>query len=298
MAESSSRTLVCSVLFLDIAEYSRASVQDQLRLKQALNLVISEALERVRQWDRVILDTGDGTAVAFLGDPEDALVVAIAIRASTGPLRLRMGINLGPVRLVKDLNGQNNVVGDGINAAQRVMSFAEPGQLLVSRSFHDMLSRMSDEHARLFTREGVRTDKHVREHEVFAVASGRVEAPKPQPDQAARVFDAGPHYIISGYNRVKVAQLLDSLARKGARVISPIEQVGEKWLASCEHPDARLGECKVDTLGYTRIVTGPTRKAVAEKVDELVRTGDRLVGEIEEADSGWTAVCDTGGARR
>jgi len=298
MAESSSRTLVCSVLFLDLAEYSKASVQEQLRLKQALNLLIAEALERVRQWDRVILDTGDGAAVAFLGDPEDALVSAIAIRGSAGPLRLRMGVNLGPVRLLKDLNGQHNVVGDGINAAQRVMSFAEPGQLLVSRSFHDVLSRISDEHAKLFTSEGVRTDKHVREHEVFAVAGGKVKAPRPNLDQAARAFDAGPHYIISGYNRAKVAQLLDSLLRKGARVISPIEQVGDKWMASCEHPDSRLGECKVETLGYTRIVTGPTRKAVAETVAELERTGDRLVGEIEEADGGWTAVCDTGGAGR
>jgi hypothetical protein len=69
-------------------------------------------------------------------------------------------------------------------------------------------------------------------------------------------------------------------------------------MATCEHPDARLGECKVETLGYTRIVTGPTRKAVAETVAELERTGDRLVGEIEQTDSAWTAVCDTGGAGR
>jgi class 3 adenylate cyclase len=298
MDESSTRTHVCSVLFLDLVEYSRNSVEEQVRQKQSLNVLIGDALERVRQWDRVILDTGDGAAVAFIGDPEDALVAAIAMRGGAGPLRLRMGIHLGPVRLVKDLNGQTNVVGDGINAAQRVMSFAEPGQLLVSRSFHDVVARLSDEHARLFTREGLRTDKHVREHELFAVAAGDVHAPKPNPDSAARVFDAGPHLIISGYNRAKVAQALDALARKGARVISPIAQVGEKWMASCEPPGSRLGDCKVETLGYTRIVTGPTRKAVADKVDELVRTGDRLVGEIEQADDGWTAVCDTGGAGR
>jgi class 3 adenylate cyclase len=298
MAETSNRTHVCSVLFLDLADFSRNSVEVQARQKESLNVLIADALERVRQWDRVILDTGDGAAVAFIGDPEDALVAAMAMRAGAGPLRLRMGIHLGPVRLVKDLNGQTNVVGDGINAAQRVMSFAEPGQLLVSRSFHDVVARLSDEHARLFTREGLRTDKHVREHEVFAVAGGDVHAPKPNPDSAARVFDAGPHLIVSGYNRAKVAQALDALSRRGARVISPIAQVGEKWMASCEPPGSRLGDCKVEALGYTRIVTGPTRKAVADKVDELVRTGDRLVGDIEQADGGWTAVCDTGGAGR
>jgi len=291
MAETS-RTHVCSVLFLDLAGFSRHSVEVQARQKESLNVLIADALERVRQWDRVILDTGDGAAVAFIGDPEDALVAAMVMRAGAGPLALRMGIHLGPVRLVKDLNGQTNVVGDGINAAQRVMSFAEPGQLLVSRSFHDVVARMSDEHARLFTREGLRTDKHVREHEVFAVNAGKVQAPRPSPDSAARVFDAGPQLIVSGYNRAKVAQALDALSRKGARVISPITQVGDKWMASCEHPGARLGECRVETLGYTRIVTGPTRQAVTEKVGELLATGDRLVGEIEQTEEGWTAVCD------
>jgi class 3 adenylate cyclase len=298
MAETSSRTLVCSVLFLDIADYSRNSVDAQVRLKQSLNLLIADALERVRQWDRVILDTGDGAAVAFLGDPEDALVAAITLRGGAEALRLRMGIHLGPVRLVKDLNGQTNIIGDGINAAQRVMSFAEPGQLLVSRSFHDFVARLSDEHARLFTREGLRTDKHVREHELFAVAGTGTQAPRVNPDSAARVFDAGPHLIVSGYNRAKVAQALDALARKGARVMSPISQVGEKWMASCEHPDTRTAECRVEALGYTRIVTGPTQRAVSAKVDELMQHGARLVGEIEQTDDGWTAVCDTGGAGR
>ncbi|MEO8717068.1 MAG: hypothetical protein ABI423_02475 [Burkholderiales bacterium] len=298
MAESSSRTLVCSVLFLDLAAYSRNSVEAQLRLKEALSTLVSGALERVRQWDRVILDTGDGVAVVFLGDPEDALVAAIAVRDRAGALALRMGVNLGPVRLIKDLNGQTNVIGDGINAAQRVMSFANPGQLLVSRSFHDIVSRLSDEHARLFTRETSRTDKHVREHELYAVAGAKVPGRSRSGGGEARVFDAGPHYIISGFDRMAVAKKLDELAAGGARVISPITQIGDKWMASCEHPEARSAECKVETFGYTRIVSGPTRRAVALKIDDLTQHGARLVGEIEQTDAGWTAVCDTGGAGR
>ena len=298
MAEATSRTLVCSVLFVDLVDYSRHSVKEQLRLKGSLNVLIGDALARVRQWDRVILDTGDGAAIAFLGDPEDALVAAIGMRGSAGALRMRMGINLGPVRLVKDLNDQTNIVGDGINAAQRVMSFAEPGQLLVSRGFHDVVARLSDEHARLFTREGMRTDKHVREHELFAVAGGTLRAPRANPDAEARVYDAGPHLIVSGYSRAKVLHALDSLERRGARVVSPIEQIGDKWLATCRHPDAHLGECTVATLGLKRIVTGPTRDAVMRKVAELQATGDQLVGDIEQTEEGWTAVCDSAAGAR
>jgi hypothetical protein len=85
------------------------------------------------------------------------------------PLLVRMGINLGPVRLVKDINNQPNIVGDGINVAQRVMDFADVGQLLVSRSYYDAVSRISQEYAGMFHYQGSRTDKHVREHEVYAI---------------------------------------------------------------------------------------------------------------------------------
>jgi class 3 adenylate cyclase len=172
--ESSSRTLVCSVLFLDIVEYSKKAVADQLQLKQGFNQVLSHALEQVPPRDRIILDTGDGAAVTFMGDPEDALFAAMSVRdlASTapgGPVPVRLGVNLGPVRLVKDLNGQMNIIGDGINVAQRVMSFSRPGQLLVSRSFYEVVSCLSRDYMNLFRHEGSRTDKHVREHEVYSV---------------------------------------------------------------------------------------------------------------------------------
>ncbi|TAK86564.1 MAG: PEGA domain-containing protein [Betaproteobacteria bacterium] len=177
--ESSSRTLVCSVLFLDIAEYSKKPVSEQLLLKQAFNRSLATALDQVAQRDRIILDTGDGAAVTFMGDPEDALFAAIAMRnmagagdAQTPAVPVRLGVNLGPVRLVKDLNGQMNIIGDGINVAQRVMSFARPGQLLVSRSFYEVVSCLSRDYVNLFHHEGARTDKHVREHDVYSVVGG------------------------------------------------------------------------------------------------------------------------------
>jgi len=172
VVESTSRTLVCSVLFLDIAEYSRKPVAEQLQLKQAFNRILGEALEQVAPRDRIILDTGDGAAVTFMGDPEDALFAAMSMRDMCGTVPVRLGVNLGPVRLVKDLNGQMNIIGDGINVAQRVMSFSRPGQLLVSRSFYEVVSCLSRDYANLFHHEGSRTDKHVREHEVYSVVGG------------------------------------------------------------------------------------------------------------------------------
>jgi class 3 adenylate cyclase len=170
--ESSGRTLVCSVLFLDIVEYSKKPVSEQLQLKQDFNRLLTRALEQVPARDRIILDTGDGAAVTFMGDPEDALFAAMAMRDGAGSVAVRLGVNLGPVRLVKDLNGQLNIIGDGINVAQRVMSFSRPGQLLVSRSFYEVVSCLSRDYANLFHHEGARTDKHVREHDVYSVVGG------------------------------------------------------------------------------------------------------------------------------
>src|SRR3954451_14451748 len=108
--ESSGRTLVCSVLFLDIVEYTKKPVADQLQLKQEFNRVLTKALEQVPARDRIILDTGDGAAVTFMGDPEDAMFAAIAMREGSEAVPMRMGVNLGPVRMVKDLNDQMNII--------------------------------------------------------------------------------------------------------------------------------------------------------------------------------------------
>jgi class 3 adenylate cyclase len=178
MAHTTNRTFICSVVFLDIVDYSQQPVDEQIQLKSRFNVILSEAIKDVAVNDRIILDTGDGAAISFLGDPEDALFVALSIRdtivsegnASTPRLSARLGINLGPVKLVQDINGQRNLIGDGINVAQRVMSFAKPGQVLVSRSYFEVISRLSQEYAKLFHYEGSRADKHVREHQVYSVS--------------------------------------------------------------------------------------------------------------------------------
>lgn len=183
--DQTNRTFICSVVFVDLVGYSKKSVAEQLAIKDRFTALLADALKDIAVNDRIVLDTGDGAAMSFLGDPEDALFVGMSVRdamkgaaaprdaaavsaenASTG---IRIGINLGPVRLVQDINGHPNIVGDGINVAQRIMSFAAPGQILASRSYYDVVSCLSDEYAKLFEFEGSRTDKHVREHEVYVV---------------------------------------------------------------------------------------------------------------------------------
>ncbi|HST01868.1 MAG TPA: adenylate/guanylate cyclase domain-containing protein [Usitatibacter sp.] len=182
MLDQANRTFICSVVFIDLVGYSKKPVTEQIRLKTSLTSNLSEAIKDIPVNDRIILDTGDGAAISFLGDPEDALFVTLSLRErmiaegmtativeASGDDSVRMGINLGPVKLVKDINGHPNIIGDGINVAQRIMSFARPGQIVVSRSYYDVVSNLASEYAKLFHYEGSRTDKHVREHEIYVV---------------------------------------------------------------------------------------------------------------------------------
>ncbi len=183
------RTFICSVVFIDIVAYSMKPVDDQMRLKEQFNAILAESLREVPVSDRIILDTGDGAAISFLSDPEEALIVAMGIqgairslpRDAVPALEARIGINLGPVKLIKDINDNPNLVGDGINVAQRIMSFASPGDLLVSRSYYDVVSRLSEDYSRLFQYRGARADKHVREHDIYQVTPPAKPSPAPEP---------------------------------------------------------------------------------------------------------------------
>jgi len=165
---------ICPVLFLEMVDFSRKPVADQLVLRERFNGRIARALEQIALLDRMVLDTGQGVAITFLGGPEAALHVALRFAhslqpasGSADPLQVRAGINFGPVRVTRDAAGNALVLGDGINVAQRLLGFATPGQFLVSRAYHEVLCQRFPAHRGLFLYQGSRTDTHVREHEVY-----------------------------------------------------------------------------------------------------------------------------------
>jgi len=309
MADQATRTLVCGVLFIDIVGYSKKGVADQVKQKRVFNELLTAALEQVSPRERVVVDTGDGAAITFLGDPEGALFVGLAVLDKVGEIPVRLGINLGPVSLVKDINGRDNVVGDGINAAERVMSFAGQGQLLVSRSFFEVMSLLSADYASLFKQERSRLDKHNRAHDLFAVTdavrvgrrvqeaqarlrrSQRRAVPVPEDDAPAQVFDAGTHFIVSARSQAMLHDAIQKLAGEGCQLLSQIAQVGSKWVASVGNPRLTV-QAKVETFGFKRVITGPTVEAVRLKLQDLLARGAVLVRDAELADGVWTAVCE------
>lgn len=245
VVERRSRTWLCSVVFLDIVGFSKRPVAGQLAVKQHLTLLIQDALREVPENDTILLDSGDGAAVCFLADPVEALFFALGLRnallgvnGDTPRYACRIGINLGPVKVIKDVTGRRNTVGDGINSAQRVMDFAEPNQLLVSRSFHDVVACLSEEYQRLFSHLGIRRDKHVKEYDVYEV-SGRASdlAPPPSEPRVASAPDVKPPAGLPG-ERFD-SELLDHAARELAEHIGPLARILVQRAArrACSAPD-------------------------------------------------------------
>jgi class 3 adenylate cyclase len=164
---------VCSVLAADILRYAEQSVELQAAWKARLNGCLSRAMRELSEADRVVLDSPSGFCVCFLGDPDGAMSCALALlgmvlrEQSADKMRVRFGMHLGAVKLLRDINGNLNALGDGLHVAQRMMGFAGEDQILVSRSFHDVASCLSDAYRPLFAFAGMRRDEQMREHAAY-----------------------------------------------------------------------------------------------------------------------------------
>jgi len=127
------------VLFIDIIGYSKLLIDDQRELQAQLNQIV-RATEQFRAAEAASklmrLPTGDGMALVFFTSPEEPVQCALEISEALKEkphLKLRMGINTGPVSGVADVNDKSNMAGAGINVAQRVMDLADAGHILLSK---------------------------------------------------------------------------------------------------------------------------------------------------------------------
>jgi hypothetical protein len=160
----------------------------------------------------------------------------------------------------------------------------------------------------MFKDEGERVDKHKRSHDVYSISqtvrvarrvaevqskakTQRKPFTLPPIDRTpAQVFDAGTHYMVSGYSEASVREAVQKLALQGGKLISEIAKVGAKWMASVDNPLA--AGASIEEFGFKRVISGPTRESVEVKMRELLELGATLVQEAELADGVWTAVCE------
>lgn len=173
------KTSISSVVCFDIIDFAKKSETERQAVIKRFNALIDLAVVDIPEKDRLIVDTGHGAIVTCSGSLEnaleDALFIALTVRdevlnnnaKSETPLYLLIGINLGSVKVAKstNVNDTPTIVGEGLVEAQRIMSFAKPNQILVSRAYYDMASKLTLEIAQMFEKY----DMHAYEHDIYAV---------------------------------------------------------------------------------------------------------------------------------
>lgn len=115
------------VLFMDVVGYSKLLVDEQSEITHRINQIVKNtaAFRASESAGKLLrLPTGDGMVLVFFDNPEApvrcAVEIAKKLRRVTD-FALRMGIHVGPVNRISDVNEGSNVAGGGINFAQRVM---------------------------------------------------------------------------------------------------------------------------------------------------------------------------------
>jgi Adenylate and Guanylate cyclase catalytic domain len=277
MNDRINKTSICSIVFLDIIDYSEKSVSQQIEVKNQFNSLINQSLNGVAKNERIILDTGDGAAIAHIDSPEDALFVSLSIRDeilksnihSAMPLYVRFGINLGPVRVVTDINGQPNIIGDGINVAQRIMSFAKPNQILASRSYFEVTSRLTEEISQMFEYVGIKNDKHAREHEIYSVHMHD---------------DSGAIETLAAFDRNAAAQSPSFLERINWKIALPAVMAGAALVALAQiianptEPNVVISQPAENT---TVLATAGQAKAIPDAIDPAA-TPPVMINEADQ----------------
>src|SRR5436305_7247439 len=145
-----SRLEVGHVLFLDIVGYSKLLSDKQRKVFQLLKDIVRDtsqfrSAEAANKLVRI--PTGDGMVLAFFTSVDAPVRCALEISRKLREhpeLKLRMGINSGPVDQVSDVNEQRNITGVGINMAQRLMDCGDAGHILLSRRVADDLAQYSE----------------------------------------------------------------------------------------------------------------------------------------------------------
>jgi hypothetical protein len=139
--------------------------------------VLNNLIERTEVWRQrdpdttLMLPTGDGMAIGFSDSPEKPLLLAMQIHKDINryngqktrekdKLFLRIGLDSGPVYIIKDLMGKDNVWGPGIIMARRVMDLARDMNIIASSKIANDIRTLRPEYKAIMHPIGDYSLKH------------------------------------------------------------------------------------------------------------------------------------------
>ncbi|MFQ5941553.1 MAG: adenylate/guanylate cyclase domain-containing protein [Nitrososphaerales archaeon] len=209
-------------MFVDIVGLlAPFSVEEQIKkIKKLTSMVDScKVFKDTDASSMIVLPSGDGICIGFLQGPELPLMLAMELqqkvnednskKPSEDALRIRIGLNDGPVYLVRDVMGNQNVWGPGIIISRRVMDVGEVGHILVSQRMAETLRELSDEYKVLIKPLHDYTFKHGLTMLLFSVYGdglGNPNTPTKNLSQRSKMAEALQELrLYTVYNEIDVS---------------------------------------------------------------------------------------------
>lgn len=204
--------------FTDIVAASDPTMTtvEQARRILLLNRLIenSDVFKQRDPQSTLVLPTGDGMAIGFDDSPEKPLLLAMEVhkglrrynqsRKKENQVQIRIGLENGPVYMIRDINGNENVWGPGIIMARRVMDLADKMNILASARFAADVRSLKSEYRQMMHLIGDYKIKHgdrISIYNIYTDAIGNKKAPptdRSQKSLAAReVKETGKRFVYS-----------------------------------------------------------------------------------------------------
>src|SRR3990170_321083 len=152
--------------FTDIVAGSNPTIPTKNQVKKII--VLNELLLRTETFSKrdpistVALPTGDGYAIGFSDSPEKPIHLAMELHKALNrynesqrgheKLLIRVGIDMGPVYVIKDINNMDNVWGPGIILTRRVMDLAGDMNIFASARIAEDVLKLSAEYKKMLHR--------------------------------------------------------------------------------------------------------------------------------------------------
>jgi YVTN family beta-propeller protein len=264
------KRLLTTVLFTDIVgSTQRAEELGDKRWRDLLTLhhgIVRRALKRHR--GKEIDTAGDGFFATFQ-QPSDAIDCArdLIDRLHQGGIDIRAGVHMGEVEVMG-----SSVGGIAVHVGARIMSKAEPGQVLVSNTVRDLMagSDLDFEDAGFHELKGVAAQMHL-----FAVRSAPPDAAPPptvppEPPERRR----SRSLLVGGLGAAAVAAILIIvfLLTRG-----PSEPAFVPAANTVVELDPTTGE----VVGGVQVGTTPTSLAYADGQLWVANFDDKTVQSID-----------------
>jgi hypothetical protein len=197
--------------FTDIVASSDPTVttNEQARKIIVLNKLIERtAVFKQKDTDNtLVLPTGDGMTIGFSDSPEKPLLLALELhkdlnkynstkRSEKDKIYLRIGLDIGPVYLIKDLNGKDNVWGPGIIMARRVMDLARDMNIIASSRIANDIRTLRPEYKYILHPIGdylIRHGEKILIYNIYGDNFGNKKSPKESKVQKSIAAEETQH---------------------------------------------------------------------------------------------------------